>query len=219
MRLLTAATLLTVSLVVNSANAGKFNEVLSVGDKAPDWTALPDVVSGKNHALADLKEYPVVIVFFTCNSCLVSNEYEDRVLRFAAKYGVGAPGNDPSAVAPTAAHGKVAMVALNVNKVKDDLPPAMKARATKKKYPFPYLFDETQKIARDYGAIATPEFFVLDRDRHIVYMGALDDSSDEAKVKINYLEAAVAATLSGKRPETSETAPSGCRIRYARVRR
>jgi AhpC/TSA family protein len=169
--------------------------------------------------LTDLRDVPVVVVVFTCNSCVVATEYEDRLLAFAGKYGVGTDGKDPRAVKLPAGHGKVALVAINVNKVKEDLPAAMKTRAEKKKYAFRYLFDETQKIARDYGALVTPQFFVLDRDRKVVYMGAMDDNSNAADVKRNYLEAAVEAALAGRKPETSETAPSGCRIRYARQRR
>jgi hypothetical protein len=94
----------------------------------------------------------------------------------------------------------------------------MKARAEKKKYPFPYLFDETQQIAREFGALTTPEFFALDRERKVVYMGAMDDNGDAAAVKQRYLEDAVEAALAGKKPDTTETAPVGCRIRYMRQR-
>lgn len=205
MRTLGAAILLTVFVLPAFTHAGKFNEVLSLGDKAPAWKDLVDAVTGKKHSLADLKDADVVVVVFTCNSCPVATDYEDRILKLAENYGVGADGKK----------GKVALVAINVNKVKTDLPPAMKQRAEKKKYSFPYLFDETQQIARDYGAIITPEFFVLNRDRHVVYMGAMDDNSDVAKVKESYLNPAVEAALAGKQPATAETRPVGCRIRYA----
>ncbi|MGE3316479.1 MAG: redoxin domain-containing protein, partial [Planctomycetaceae bacterium] len=94
----------------------------------------------------------------------------------------------------------------------------MKEKAEKKKFPFIYLFDESQKIARDFGAVGTPEFFVLSPERKIVYMGAMDDNSDAAQVKTNYVEEAVAAALAGKEPEKKETFFRGCRIRYARKR-
>jgi hypothetical protein len=94
----------------------------------------------------------------------------------------------------------------------------MKQRAEKKKFPFPYLFDETQKIAKDYGAVFTPEFFVLGPERKIAYMGGMDDNSNAAKVKANYLEPAVEAVLAGKQPETQEAVARGCRIRFARER-
>ena len=205
MRTITSAVLLALTLFPSSAHAGKYNEKLSIGDKAPAWRDLLDTASGKKHSLADLKDAEVVVVAFTCNSCPVATDYEDRILKLAEKYGVGDPDKK----------GNVALVAINVNKIKNDLPPAMKQRAEKKKYPFPYLFDETQQIARDYGALFTPEFFVLDRERRVVYMGALDDNSDIAKVKESYLDPAVEAALAGKQPETAETLPVGCRIRFA----
>jgi hypothetical protein len=153
----------------------------------------------------------------------VATDYEDRIVEFARKYGqraskVQGPKSkvDDGKAAQAA---KVALVAINVNKVKDDLPPAMKERAEKKEYPFPYLFDETQKIARDFGANFTPEFFVLDPQRNVVYMGAMDDNTNAAEVKRKYLEPAVEAALAGREPEVSETLPVGCRIRWARERR
>jgi peroxiredoxin len=207
----------TLSLILGSAlvaipsyvYAGKFNEKLSIGDQAPEWRDLPDAVSGKKHSLADVKDAEVVVVAFTCNSCPVATDYEDRILKLAEQYGIGA----------AAGKSKVALVAINVNKVKADLPPAMKARAEKKKYPFPYLYDETQQIARDFGALFTPEFFVLDRDRRVVYMGGMDDNSDIAKVKEHYLAPAIDAALAGKPPAVTETLPRGCRIRYSLRRR
>jgi thiol-disulfide isomerase/thioredoxin len=213
MRYFIAAILLTVMLSGSFASAGKYNEVLSIGDKAPQWMGLIDVVSGEKHSLADLKDARVVVVVFTCNSCPVATDYEDRTLELAKKYGVGARGK-----VARDTNNTVAIVAINVNRVKDDLPPAMKARAIKKKYPFPYLYDESQKIARDFGANFTPQFFVLDRERRVVYMGAMDDNSDAEKVKEQYVGPAVESTLAGKKVETAETAPVGCRIRFVRQR-
>lgn len=218
MRFQGSATVLILLLFGSFAHAGRYNEVLSIGDKAPEWNELIDVVTGKKHTLADVKDAQVVVVVFTCNSCPVATDYEDRILKLAEKYKVSADGKSASAGKPSDATSSVELVAINVNRVKDDLPPAMKARALKKKYPFPYLYDETQKIARDFGANFTPQFFVLDRDRRVVYMGAMDDNSDETKVTKRYVGPAIEAALAGKSVETSETAPVGCRIRFARQR-
>jgi peroxiredoxin len=202
---------LVLSLAANVVRAGKYNEVLSIGDKAPAWTKLTEVVSGKQHSLVDLNDAQVVVVVFTCNSCPVATDYEDRILKVAERFGAGTK--------PTTDNGNVGIVAINVNRVKEDLPPAMKARAQKMKYPFPYLYDETQQIARDFGANFTPQFFVLDRDRRVIYMGAMDDNSDAEQVKQRYLEPAIEAALAGKSPEITETAPVGCRIRFVRQRK
>jgi peroxiredoxin len=212
MRALVFAFVAASLTAASSAGGGEYNEVLSVGDKAPAWKDLPDVVSGKPHSMADLKDSEVVVLVFTCNSCPYATDYEDRIIRLAEKYRQSlAQGNGDTKPANSP---RVAVVALNVNKVKADLPPAMKARAQKKHYPFPYLFDESQQIAKDYGALFTPQFFVLDGDRRVVYMGAFDDNSDAAKAKKQYVEPAIEAALAGKAPQTKETLPVGCRIRF-----
>ena len=186
------------------AISGEYNPVLSIGDKAPAWKNLPGV-DEKKVSLSDLKKKDVVVLTFICNSCPYAVDYETRLIEFAKKHS----GKD----------SKVALVAVNVNKVDEDLPPKMRAKAEAKGFNFPYLFDETQQIAKDYGAGFTPEFFVLNKDRKVVYMGAFDDSPNADKVKRRYVEEAVAAALTGKLPEVRETVPIGCRIRIERTRR
>lgn len=184
-------------------SAGEYNPVLDIGAQAPAWSDLPGT-DGRRHALADLKDKEVVVVVFTCNSCPVAADYEDRLVDFAKSH--AGPGS------------KTAVVAINVNLIDEDRLPAMQERAKAKGYPFPYLFDETQKIAKDYGAGYTPEFFVLDKQRRVAYMGALDDSTDPAKAKTRHVEQAVAALLAGRAPAVKETVPIGCRIRFMRKR-
>lgn len=186
------------------AIAGDYNPVLSIGDKAPAWSNLPGI-DGKKHSLADLKDKEVVVLCFTCNSCDVATEYEDRIIAFAKQH-----------AGPTS---KVAFVAVNVNKIPADNLAAMKKRAEAKKFPFAYLFDESQKIAKDYGATFTPEFFVLDKNRKIAYMGGFDDNSSAKQAKKPFLEAALTAVLKGDKPATAETVAIGCMIRYERERR
>jgi peroxiredoxin len=184
--------------------AGKYNEVLNIGDTAPAWKDL-EGTDGKKHSLADLQDKDVVVVVFISNSCDVATDYEDRILAFSKKY--------------AGAEGKVGLVAINVNKIAEDLMPAMRERAEAKGFDFPYLIDETQQIGRDYGANFTPEFFVLDKDRKVAYMGGMDDSSLAGMVKTKFLEPAVEAVLAEKSPETAEAPAIGCRIRYERQRR
>ncbi len=184
--------------------AGEYNPVLDIGDAAPDWKNLPGT-DGRRYSLADFKNKEALVLVFTCNSCPYSVDYEDRLVAFSKKYS----GKD----------SPVALIAVNVNKIKEDLPDEMKKKAKQKGFTFPWLYDETQKIARDYGAGATPEFFVISQERKIVYMGAMDDSPDRKKVKKHYVEDAVAAVLEGKLPKVKETVPIGCRIRFERKRR
>jgi peroxiredoxin len=184
--------------------AGQFNKAVSPGDKAPAWVDLPGV-DGKRHSLADLAHQDAVVLAFICNSCPAAVDYEDRIIALAKKY--------------DAARGKVAVVAVNVNTIPADRLDKMQERAKAKDFPFPYLYDESQKIARDYGASYTPEFFVLDRDRRIAYCGALDDRSPPTAANRHYVDEAIRATLEGRKPEVAETLARGCMIRFARTRR
>ena len=196
--------MLAVVGMTQRTEAGEYNPVLNIGDKAPDWKELPGV-DGKKLSLSGLNKKDVVVLAFICNSCPYAVDYENRLIAFAKKHS----GKD----------SKVALVTVNVNKVDEDLPANMKEKAEAKGFKFPYLFDETQQIAKDYGAGFTPEFFVLNKDRKVVYMGAMDDSPNADKVKRRYVEEAVAAALVGKLPEVRETVPIGCRIRIERTRR
>ncbi|RLS41678.1 MAG: thioredoxin family protein [Planctomycetota bacterium] len=188
-------------VIFGNVSAGEFNSALNVGDPAPVWSDLPGA-DGKTHSLADLKDTKVVVVVFTCNSCPVAAEYEDRIIAFAKNHAED-----------------VAVVAINVNRIEEDNLEHMKERAESKKFPYLYLFDESQKIAKDFGATYTPEFYVLGPDRKIVYMGGMDDNSDPAIVTENYLEPAVESILKGTPLKTKETRAIGCRVRYARARK
>jgi peroxiredoxin len=183
-----------------SAVAGEFNQVLSIGDKAPAFEKLPGV-DGKEHALSDLKDKPYVLVVFTCNSCPCAIDYEDRLIDFARRHAA-----------------KVGVVAINVNAVPADSMEKMKERQAEKKFPYPYIYDASQKIAKDYGAEGTPEVFLLSPERKIVYMGAIDDADNPKDVQHKYLEDALTAALAGETPAVQETFANGCRIRWARRR-
>ena len=196
---------LTALLCVSaSALAGKDNQKLSIGDAPPAWTKLTGTDS-QQHSLADLAEKEVIVVCFTCNTCPYAVDHEDRLIALAKKF--AAEGN------------KCALVAINANKVPGDLLPAMQERAKTKAFNFPYLHDEMQEVAKSFGATFTPEFVVLNKERKVVYLGALDDSPDGKTITKRYVEDAVAATLSGKAPETAETPAVGCAVRYAKTRK
>ncbi|MGL6097323.1 MAG: redoxin domain-containing protein, partial [Fimbriiglobus sp.] len=147
------------------------------------------------------KGQDAVVVVFTCNSCPVAVGYEDRLIALAAKHAVG-----PDA--------RVAVVAVNVNTIPADAMPEMTKRAAKKKFPFPYLHDPSQDIARKFGANYTPEFFVIDKDWKIAYLGAMDDKSPPAEATVGHVEQAVEAVLAGKPAPTAETLARGCRVRF-----
>ena len=196
-----AAILVAFALTTAQGIAGEFNSVLKIGDAAPAWNKLPGA-DGKEHSLEDIKDKKAIVVIFTCNSCPVATAYEDRIIALAKKY-----------------EKDVAVVAINVNKVPADSLEKMKARAEEKGFPFPYLYDDTQKIAKDFGAQFTPEFFLLNAERKIVYMGGMDDSSEPEKVTKHYLEPAIEASLKGEKIEKTETQAIGCRVRFAREKK
>lgn len=181
------------------ALAGQYNAVLNIGDPAPRWEGL-EGTDGNKHSYAEFADAKCVVVAFTCNSCPYARDVEGRVIALAKEY---------------ASRG-VRVVAINVNLVAEDLLPEMQRRAQERSFPFPYLHDPTQQIAKDYGAIKTPEFFVLDGSGKVAYMGALDDSPDGKAVTKRHVVEAVEAVLAGKAPTLRETVPIGCRVRYAR---
>lgn len=196
---------LCLSMLLSSANAvAAENPKLKIGDPAPDWSELIGT-DDKRHALKDLTDKSVVVVCFTCNNCPYAVDYEDRMIAFSQKY---------------ADHPKgVTLIAINANNKPKEKLELMKERASEKKFPFAYLQDETQKVADSYGASFTPEFFVLNADRKIVYMGALDDKTDAAQAEVNYVELAVEAALNGNVPDTTEVPARGCAIPFKRARK
>lgn len=197
-------TCITLLALVLPVRAGEFNEVLSIGDVAPAWSGLSGT-DGKSHSLADYKDKVAVVLVFTCASCPTAVDYEDRINDLAKK--LGGP------------NGKVAVVAICVNRVKGDSVVELTERAKQREFAFDYLHDESQKIAKDYGAIFTPEFYVLGRDRKLVYMGAFDDKTDAALVQNRHVDAAITAVLKGELPVVKETIARGCRVRYVRERK
>jgi peroxiredoxin len=191
-----------LALIVTPAMAGKYNKKLSVGDKAPDFSGIPayDAAAKQDSSLslADLKE-DVVVLCFSGNHCPVVQAYEDRMIDFV-----------------NSVKGKpVKFVAVSVANMDEDRLPAIKKYTADKGSNYTYGYDESQAIGKAYGATNTPQFFVLDKDRTIRYMGAMDDNArDESKVTKHYLADAVNALLSNETIEVTETRPVGCGISY-----
>lgn len=177
---------------------------LKPGDVVPGWDELKGT-DDKLHSLSQLSATPVIVVCFTSNSCPYSVDYEDRMVALQKKYADGG--------------GSVAVVAINANAVPADTLERMKERARDKHFNFSYLRDDDQRVAKSWGAVFTPEFFVLNKERRIVYMGALDDSTKPENVKVRYVELAVDAALTGGMPDVTTTAARGCQVRYPRERR
>lgn len=188
-------------MMVGGAQAGKYNKKLNIGDNAPAFSGLK-ATDGKEYSLDSFKDKDVVVVCVTCNHCPVAVAYEDRIIEFNKKH--------------AGPNSKVGFIAINVNNNDQDKLDKMVLRAKEKGFNFTYAYDPSQKIGRDLGASVTPEFFVFDKGRNLVYMGAMDDSSNPGSAKTNYLEQAVEATLKGDKPSTAETRARGCGVQYER---
>jgi peroxiredoxin len=192
--------LVAVGLIALPAFAGKYNKVVSVGDKAPDFSGLPAVYNGEDTSisLSDIKEDLVVVVFLA-NHCPYVVANEDRLVDFTNAY------KDKG----------VKVVAITVSHQDQDKIPGIKTYMKDHKSNYAYAYDDSQAIGRAYGATNTPQYYVLDKERKIRYMGALDDSPmKEDKVTKTYLRDAVDALLKGSSPPVEETQHPGCGIRY-----
>ncbi len=183
------------------ALAGEYNKKVSLGDTAPEFTKLP-AADGKYYSLSDFENKDVLVMVVTCNHCPVAVAYEDRIIELAKKYA-------------SKEDSKVGVIAVSFSNGEADRLDKMTERSKEKGFNFPYLHDAGQELGRALGASVTPEVFVFDKQRKIVYMGAFDDSMD--KPKESYVTAAVDAALSGKSVKTGETRPHGCNIRYEKT--
>jgi peroxiredoxin len=170
---------------------------IEIGAAAPNFSGLIGI-DGKPHGLADFKDAKLVVLVFTCNHCPVAQAYQDRLVGLQKDY-------QPKGVQ---------VVAVNVNNMPADRLDEMKKRAKQEDFNFPYLYDSTQKIGHDYHAAVTPHVFVLDQQRKIAYMGAIDDSQQVGQVKKHYLRDALDALLAGKKPPEEVTRQFGCGIQY-----
>jgi len=196
------AVALGVGIVLTAATtccAAK-GKALKIGEAAPAFSGLTGV-DDKQHGLSDYGKARLVVVVFTSNHCPVAVAYEDRLIALQKDY--------------EAKGGQV--LAINSNSAKVQPPDSfenMKKRAKEKEFNFPYLHDETQKVARQYGATCTPHVFVLDKDRKIAYMGAVDDNIKADKVKDHSLRNALDALLNGEKPPKEVTRQFGCGIKW-----
>ena len=168
-----------------------------IGDAAPEWSGVIGT-DDKEHGLADYKDAKLIVLVFTCNHCPVAQDYEDRLIALQRDY---------------ESRG-VQVIAVNVNNIPDDRLEPMKERAAKKGFNFPYLYDPSQKMGRDYGAKVTPHVFVLDGSRKLAYVGAIDDKQDPDKVTQHYLRDSLDALLAGEKPKEPVTKQFGCSIKY-----
>lgn len=175
--------------------------MLPLGTKAPNFSLVN--VDGKTVSLKDFDGAPALLAIFMCNHCPFVKHLADHLAQFAAEY---------------MAKG-VAIVGISSNDVANypaDSPEQMVHEAENRGYTFPYLYDETQEVAKAYRAACTPDFFLFDRDRRLVYRGQFDSSRPDSGTPVTGtdLRAAVDAVLAGQKPSEKQSPSIGCNIKW-----
>lgn len=175
--------------------------MLPLGTKAPDFS-LPNI-DGRTVSLADLAGSPALVVMFMCNHCPYVKHVAPELARLARDY---------------QAKG-VAVVGINSNDVSkhpSDSPEQMVHESELREYTFPYLYDETQDVARAYKAACTPDFFVFDKNQKLVYRGQLDASRPDSGIPLSGkdLRGALDAVLAGKDAAADQKPSIGCNIKW-----
>ncbi|MCZ6690479.1 MAG: thioredoxin family protein [Planctomycetota bacterium] len=175
--------------------------MMPLGSSAPEFS-LPDS-QGQTVSLGDYSDAPALIVMFICNHCPFVKHVRDELARLTTDYGKRG----------------VAIVGINSNDVEnypDDHPDKMAEEIRAVGYTFPYLYDESQEIAKAYTAACTPDFFLFDKERKLIYRGQMDDSRPDSGIPVTGkdLRAALDAALAGG-PATADQKPSvGCNIKW-----
>jgi peroxiredoxin len=173
---------------------------LSIGEKAPGFK-LP-ATDGKTYKLEDFSDSPFLVIFFTCNHCPYVKGSDEDTRKIVTDF----------------ANMGVTFIGINSNSAKtypeDDFP-HMKQRMEEFKFPWLYLYDESQEIALAYGALRTPHFYVFDKDRKLVYTGrAVDSPRDMTKATTHELRDALKELTSGKPVSLDVTNPIGCNVKW-----
>jgi peroxiredoxin len=182
--------------------APRHSVMLPLGTPAPPF-ALLDTVSGRTVALGDFASSPALLIAFICNHCPFVKHVLDGFVAFARD------------LQPR----HLAVVAISSNDTAsypDDRPAEMTRIAKLKGFTFPYLYDESQEVAKAYQAICTPDFFLFDRERRLAYRGQFDASGPGNKLPVtgSDLRAAAEAVLRGNPAPSKQTPSVGCSIKW-----
>ena len=173
---------------------------LQPGQKAIDFK-LP-ATDGKEYSLSDFDRFKYLVIFFTCNHCpyvLGSDELTRQTAEKFSKRGVGFAGINSN----------------SENTYPEDSFPNMVERMKKNKFPWVYLYDQPQEVAKAYGALRTPHFYVFDENRILVYTGrGVDNPRDTSKMTVNNLDLALGELTTGKPISVPVTNPIGCNIKW-----
>ncbi len=173
---------------------------IAIGDPAPEL-ALPGT-DGAEHGLGEPGECLATVVYWTCNHCPYALAWEDRLHEVSRDY----------------SESGVRVLAINSNNPVTHPADSFEAMADRIEreggWPHPYLHDESQEVARSFGAKKTPDVFVFDRDLRLRYRGAPDADYDDPGQNAAWLRAALDAVLEGRDPDPAETEPIGCGVKW-----
>ncbi len=178
------------------------SKMIPLGTRAPDFS-LPDTISGKTLSLSELKSQKATVIMFICNHCPYVQHVNHELVRLANDY-------IPKGVA------FIAISSNDAAQYPDDAPDKMKEVAQQLGYSFPYLYDESQEVARAYDAACTPDIYIFDKNLKLAYRGQLDDSRPGNGVPVTGkdVRAALDNLLLGK-PVSADQKPSiGCNIKW-----
>ena len=178
------------------------SNMLPLGTKAPDFR-LPDVISGDILSLEELKGTRGTVIMFICNHCPYVKHVNEELIRITNDYHVLG----------------FSFIAISSNDVKaypEDGPDQMRDKARDLNYPFPYLYDETQEVARAYKAACTPDFYVFNASLKLEYRGQLDDSRPKNNIPLSgrSLREALDAIFSNREMYTDQKPSMGCNIKW-----
>ena len=176
--------------------------MVALGTPAPDFQ-LPDVVSGKTVSLQTFATKKALLVMFICRHCPYVQHVQEGLARVGRDYGAK----------------DVGVVAISANDARgypEDAPVSLKVMAAELKFSFPYCHDESQAVAKAYSAVCTPDFFLFDQARRLVYRGQLDDSrpGNGKPVTGRDLRAALDAVLAGQSVDPTQRPSVGCNIKW-----
>lgn len=175
-------------------------DTLKIGDPVPEFNLTG--VDGKKYTLNDFKDAKGLIVIFSCNHCPYVQAYEERIKGIQSDY-------------ETKGIRVVAISSNDVDSYPEDSFENMKKRSDEKGFNFPYLWDETQQLAKAFGATHTPEIFLFNQEKKLAFHGKIDDNwNDEKSIKNRYLRAALDEMLSGCEISVPETFTIGCTIKW-----
>lgn len=176
--------------------------MVALGSALPQFE-LPDVVSGKVIHSAEFKNKPGLLVMFICRHCPYVVHVQDELARLGREY-------VPKGI------GMIAISSNDIDRYPNDRPEQLQAMARELGFIFPFCFDESQKVAKTFTAACTPDFFLYDQERRLVYRGQLDDSRPGNQIQVTGrdLRAAIDALLAGRSIDQNQRPSAGCNIKW-----